>query len=165
MEDKVTIKSMVNAQVSVNLREINRRFFWPRKGAVVKVKKEDFEVMSYDPGFERMVKTGILFIQEMDVKKELGLEPEDATAPVNYIELTDSFIQRILTVMPIVEFKGQLSKLSEAQRREVATYMVNHSGNLSVDRFNAMKEITGIDVMNAIKLKQQNEEPDPKKEG
>lgn len=166
-DNKIAIKSMINAQVGVNLREINRRFNWPRKGAVVKVSRDDFDVMFYDIGFTNMVKAGVLFIEDMELKKEIGLEPEDANAPVNLIELSDNYIKRLVTVMPINEFKTVIKGLSDAQHHEIAAYMVQNNSILSIDRINAMKEITGIDVMQGIRMKNANDEPDPEpaKEG
>jgi hypothetical protein len=99
-DNKISIKSMVSATVGVNLREINRRFQWPRKGAVVKVDKDIFDVMMYDIGFNNMLKHGVLFIMDMDVKKEMGLEPEDATEPVTLIGLSDEYIKRMVLLCP-----------------------------------------------------------------
>lgn len=163
-DNKISIKSMVSATVGVNLREVNRRFQWPRKGAVVKVDKDVFDVMMYDIGFNNMLKHGVLFITDMDVKKEMGLEPEDAVAPVNLIELSDEYIKRMVTVMPANEFKAALRKLTDNQKREIASYMVEHGSTLSMERMDIMKQMSGIDVVRAIELKKANEEP-AQKEG
>lgn len=165
MEDKICIKSMIAGRVYVNLPTIQRRFEWNRRGAIVKVNRDIFDVMSYDNGFTNMVKYGILFIEDMEVKKEMGLEPEDATEPVNLIELTEQRIKRMISVMPIPEFKGELKKLSEVQQREVANYMVNNNGSITMDRLQAMKDVCGIDVAQAIRMKQANEEKVDTKEG
>ena len=42
-----------------------------------------------------MLKAGVLFIDDLEFKKELGLEPEDAVEPVNVILLEDKFIERL----------------------------------------------------------------------
>jgi len=43
--------------------------------------KEQLESLMYDPAFSNMVKEGYLYIDDMEVKKDIGVEPEDAEAP------------------------------------------------------------------------------------
>jgi hypothetical protein len=48
----------------------------------------------------------------MEVKKEYGLEPENAEEPVNIIILNEAQMKRYLTVMPFRDFKEGLDKVS-----------------------------------------------------
>jgi hypothetical protein len=66
--------------------------------------------------------------------------------------------------MPANEFKAALRKLTDNQKREIASYMVEHGSTLSLERMDIMKQMSGIDVVRAIELKKANEEP-AKKEG
>ena len=51
-----------------------------------------------------MIDSGMLYIEDMAVKKELGLEPEDAKEPVNIIVLSDKEMRHYIT-MPLAQFK------------------------------------------------------------
>lgn len=158
--EKVEIRSAVNGRIV--LAHQQKLYTFPQKGARVKIDKDVFDEMIYSPGVDAMLKTGMLYIDDMSIKKEIGLEPEDATEPVNIIELTPARLKRLATAMPLPEFKAEMQKMSEVMQREVANYMVENSGAISMDRLNTMKEATGIDVLKAIELRKANDAPDTK---
>ena len=110
----------------------------------------------YEPGVDYMFKTGILYIDDMEVKKELGLEPETATEPQNIIVLDEKQIKRYLTVAPFHEFKAIMDKLSKEQRTEMANYAVDNEILPSLDKSDYIKKAIGIDVMQAINLNRLN---------
>ena len=71
---KVIIENMTNSRVGIDIPELRLMRIWEKKG----VKKPvDFDVLKeaiYNEGVEYMFKTGILYIDDIDVKIELGLE-------------------------------------------------------------------------------------------
>ena len=120
----------------------------------------DLEILEqaiYDPGVEYMFRQGILAIDDMEVKKFLGLEPEDATEPENIIILTDAQRKRYLTVAPISELKEIMKSISYEQRLEMANYAIENNLD-SVDRAEVIKSFTDIDVISAIRIKRQEKE-------
>lgn len=151
MNDKVYVTSMVGGAV-VALRRT-----WPRKGTKLPIEKDLLREAIYEPGVEYMLKTGILYIDDMDFKIELGLEAEDTKAPTNIIALDDKYMNRIMKLMPMQEMRAAVSKLSENQKRELVDY-ASSQNDVSMDRLGVLKELTGIDVLKVIELKRQKEE-------
>ena len=104
-----------------------------------------------------MFKEGMLSIDDMEVKKALGLEPEDAEIPTNIIILSDEQRKRYLTVLPMPEFRAEVSKLSYEQLNSLVDYAIeNELANL--DKCEFLKEKTQIDIIKAIQLKRDAKE-------
>ena len=157
MDDKVILTNMVNAVVSVNIPDIKLKREWPRKGAKVAIDKTTFEEAIYDAGFEYMIKNGILYTEDMALKKQLGLEPETAVKPENIIVLDDKQIHRLLTVAPVSELRDTLKKLSLNQRQNVIDYAIDKE-IADISRSDIIKEICDVNILRAIELKRANEE-------
>ena len=124
--DKVKVISTLKNRVTVNVPDIRFSRTWPTAGASVNIDKDTLEELMYDAGFANMVKMGILFIEDMEFKKEMGLEPEDATEPVNLILLNDKEKRYYLTGISLVGFKDKLKKLSKNQIEELADYAIKN---------------------------------------
>ena len=159
MDEKVLVTSMVKHSVGITLPQngymVEKR--WPQKGAKVLIDKESLREGIYLPGVEYMFKTGILYIEDMDFKIELGLEAEDTKTPTNIIALDDKYMNRIMKLMPMQEMRAAVGKLSENQKRELVDY-ASSQNDVSMDRLGVLKELTGIDVLKVIELKRQKEE-------
>ena len=121
---KVIVTNMVNRRVGMTLPDLHFKRNWEKKGAKKPIDLEILEQAIYDPGVEYMFRQGILAIDDMEVKKFLGLEPEDATEPENIIILTDAQRKRYLTVAPISELKEIMKSISDEQRLEMANYAI-----------------------------------------
>ena len=93
----------------------------------------------------------------MDVKIELGLEPEGATEPENIIILNDAQRQRLLTVAPIRDLKEMLGKISYEQAQELTEYAIDHEIT-DINRCEVLKTATGVDVIKAVLLRRQAKE-------
>ena len=157
MDEKICVVSTVNGNIGINLPHLNYRKDWPCKGAKVMIKKEILEEALYDPGVEYMLNNGMLYIEDLEAKKALGLEPEDADEPENIIVLTEKQMKRYLTVAPARELKEVLSKLSPEQRKNFVDFAIDNNIT-AVDRCEMLQEATGVDVLNAIILKRKQEE-------
>lgn len=157
MNDKIYVKSMINGIVNISLPDLRFRKEWPRRGTRLPIDKNVLAEAIYDPGVENMLREGVLFIEDMNFKKEMGLEPQDATAPVNIIELDEKLCARVVRLMPISELKNLLSKLSATQKQSLADYAINHYTELAFDRVEILSEACGIDILRAVQLKQQME--------
>ena len=154
--EKVLVVSTVNAKVGITLPEYRFKQEWGRKGAKAMIEKKVLEDIMFEPGVEYMFKNGILYIEDMEVKKELGIEPETAEEPENVIVLDEKQIKRYLTVAPLHEFKEIMGKISKEQRVNVASYAVNNEILPSLDKSELIMQMAGIDIMAAIKLNRQN---------
>lgn len=156
-KNKVSVESTVSGQVGIKLPELHFNREWPKKGTKLWIDKDILREAIYDPGTEYMFKTGILYIDDLDFKKEIGLEPEDASKPENIIVLTEAQMKRYLTVALNEDLKQLIPKLSKEQLKNLVNYAIEN--NLTdIDKANILKEATGIDIVQAVLLKQQNKE-------
>ena len=155
--DKVKVISTLKNRVTVDVPDIRFSRTWPTAGASVNIDKDTLEELMYDAGFANMVKMGILFIEDMDFKKEMGLEPEDATEPVNLILLNDKEKRYYLTGLSLVGFKDKLKKLSKNQIEELADYAIQNK-LVDIEKCKVIKEACGRDVVRAIQLLEADKE-------
>ena len=157
MEKKVKVVNLISSRVNISVPESNVRFVWERKGAVRTIPLEKLEELMYNPGVEALFSQGVLGIKDMDVKKELGLEPEDAEEPVNIITLNDQQRKRYLTVMPLPEFKENVKKLSVDQIRELAQYAIDNE-IMDYDKSEIINKLCGTDIIGTIQLNKADKE-------
>ena len=155
---KVKVVSKIRNKVTVRVPDLRFNRSWMAAGASVTIDKDLLEELMYDVGFANMIKMGILYIEDMEVKKELGLEPEDATEPVNIIVLSDrEKAQYWSNNLSTVGFKDKIRKLGQAQLLELADYAIDHQ-IMNIEKNNVLKEACGKDVINAIRLQEQDKE-------
>ena len=145
--NKIKVINMQNHAVSVKVPAALFQREWPGRGAAVMIEKEKLEELLYDVGFKYMVDNGILYIEE----------PEDATAPVNIMVLMEADKKRYMTVMPIKDFKVQVKKLSQEQLNLLVDYAIANR-YADFDKANTLKELTGRDIIQTIRLSDQNKE-------
>lgn len=154
MDDKVMVTSMVNGTISV--LSLNRRV-WSKKGQKLPISKDTLREAIYNPGVEYMFKNGILYIDDMDFKIELGLEPEGAKAPTQIIPMDDKYLNRVLKLMPISEMKKVIDSMTSVQKQELVDYAA-HQSDVALDRIRVVSEKCGVDVLKSIELNRQKEE-------
>ena len=154
---KVNIVNTTRGSVLVTVREIPFRHEWIAQGASFAVEHELLEQLMYDQGFKYMIDTGMLYIEDLEEKKALGIEPEEAKEPVNVIVLSDKDRRRYMVTLSFKDFKEKVRKLSYEQVMQLADYAV---ANRLVDFEKAefLKEICGRDIIQAIRLSSQNKE-------
>ena len=154
---KVNITSTTIGEVSVFEPSIPIRVSWPTKGSTRPIEEEILEQLLYTPGFKYMIDTGMLYIEDMEEKKALGIEPEEAEEPVNVIVLTDKERRRYMDNLSLEEFKEKVRKLSYEQVTQLADYAVANR-LADFDKTEFLKELCGRDILQAIRLSAQNKE-------
>ena len=155
--EKIRVVSKHQGPISVNIPDLRFKREWPNKGAGIPIEREPLEEMMYDSGFKYMIDTGMLYIEDLEVKKELGLEPEDATEPVNIIVLSDNDMKRMMTAMPQFEFDAKLKTLNYEQMLALADFAIkNELGDFG--KCDAIKKACGKDILTAIKLNREDKE-------
>lgn len=157
MNDKVMVTSMTRGIVSINRPEHRLVKVWPQKGAKLPVEKEALREAIYEPGIDYMFRNGMLYIDDMDFKIELGLEEEGTTVPTAVILFDEKYLERVIKRMPIVEMKAVIKDMNGEQRRELIEY-ASGLNDIQMDRIRAIKEVTGTDLFKVIELKKQREE-------
>lgn len=155
--EKIRVISKHQGPVSVNIPDLRFKREWPNKGSSIPIERETLEEMMYDNGFKYMIDTGMLYIEDLEVKKELGLEPENATEPVNIIVLNDNDMKRMMTAMPQFEFDAKLKTLNYEQMLALADFAIkNELGDFG--KCDAIKKACGKDILTAIKLNREDKE-------
>lgn len=149
--EKVLISNMSNSKVLVNSQELHFRREWLPNGATVKVDKDILDDLMYDQGFKYLVDTGILFIEDLELKKELGIEPQEAEEPVNIIKLDEKKMQQLLTVTSPKGFQDTLQKLSKDQLHMLADYAIEKK-LVDYEKCEIIRKACGRDIINTIRL-------------
>ena len=84
MNDKVMVTSMVSGIISLNQPQHRLVKTWPKKGTKLPVDKDALREAIYEPGVEAIFREGILYIDDMDFKIELGLEEESLVQVMHF---------------------------------------------------------------------------------
>lgn len=155
--EKVNVVSTVKNTIHIFVPELRFNRTWARKGTSIPVEKELLKDLMFNSGVEYMFKTGMLYIEEMQVKKDLGLEPEEATEPTNIIVLNDEQKKRYMTLMPLHDFKKNLENLSNEQIRELVDYAVEKE-LLPYDKCTYLEKKYGINPIKMADAERKNKE-------
>jgi len=155
----VNIVSMVNKTVGVKLSEygINRK--WTKKGQTIPLPYDTVEQMLWHEGFRNMIDRGILYIESMKDKIDLGLEPSDATEPENILVLNDKQIDDLLRNKSYDEFKKIIEKYNLTQINNVINYAILNEITDS-QKSDLLFELTGTDVLKEVSNKRELERVD-----
>lgn len=106
-----------------------------------------------------MIDSGILYIENMKDKIDLGLEPVGTEEPVNIIVLTETEMKELLTTIPFSVFKRKVSDLSKVQVDNLISYAVENE-IVNTEKCRYLKEVTGKDILASISRKQDIEAED-----
>ena len=157
MEDKVKVVNLISSRVNIDLPDMRLSRVWEKKGAIKTIPFDQLEEALYNPGVEALFTEGVLGIEDLDTKKKLGLEPEDATEPVNIIVLDDTQRKRYLKAMPLYEFKEKIKTLPIEQIRELAQFAIDNE-IVDFDKAEIIKKITGTDIIGTIQMNKADKE-------
>ena len=157
MNERVMVTSMVSGRIGLVLPRLHINKVWPKKNTKLPVEKDVLREAIYEPGVEYMFKQGLLYIDDMDFKIELGLEEEGTKAPTNVIPMDEKYMNRVLKLMPIAEMKKAIGAMNDNQKRELIDF-ASEQNDISFDRMDVIKKLTGIDVVKVIELKRSKEE-------
>lgn len=148
---KVVLVNTIKSRVVINVPEANLRRVWEKKGAKKSIDFKVLEEAIYDKSVEYLLKEGILYIEDMDVKIALGLEEEDATEPT-IVMLTDEDMHRFLTAMPIFDFKQKIKTLRREQVQALVEYAIEEELT-DYEKTEFLKALTEIDIIRAVQLR------------
>ena len=153
MNDKVMVTSMVGGTISAASLEHR---VWNKKGQKLPVSKDVLREAIYEPGIEYMFKKGILYIDDMEMKIELGLEAPGTTAPTEVLPVDDKYLNRVLKLMPISEMKAAIDKMSIVQKQELVDY-ASKQNDIQLDRLAFVSDKCNVDILKTIELNRQKE--------
>lgn len=156
MSDKIKVISEFNGRCVIENADLRISRVWPARGSSVLFTKEQIEDLMFDPAFSNMVKEGYLYIEDMNVKKEIGIEPEDATEPTAIL-LDDKQLKRFWKDMPLAQFKIETKNLKKVQLDSLAEYAIREGGG-SIEKANYLSKISGYKILKGIELEEQSKE-------
>lgn len=156
-ESKVLVISMASATVVINLPDHHFRHVWPQKGAKALIDKDLLREAIYEPSVEYLLKNGMLYIDDLEFKRELGLEPYDAEA-ATIVALDEKYLVRLLKTMPTFELTKALQGLTHEQRQEFIVYAVDHYNELQMDRIGIINKECNVDLLKMIQLRKAEQE-------
>lgn len=142
MSDRmVTIKSGTTGTVSVVYPQygLNRR--WNRMGQPMQIPFETVQQCLWENGFDRMIRSGILYIESMQDKIDLGLEPADAVEPTNIIVFTEKDMEMLLKSIPFEIFKQRVLEAPKLQVDNLIDYAIEHE-IIDMEKANFLEELT-----------------------
>ena len=160
MSDRmVIVKSSVNSTVSVVYPQygINRR--WNAMGQPMQIPFEAVQQCLWENGFNRMIQSGILYIENMQDKIDLGLEPVGATTPTNIIVFTEKDMEMLLNSIPLDVFKKRVTEAPKMQVDNLIDYAIEHE-IVDMEKIDFLKKLTNRDILKAISSKREDKEAD-----
>ena len=151
MSEKVKVISQFDGRCGIDNTDLHISRRWPARGSVITFDREVIEELMYDEAFKNMVEDGTLYIDDLELKKELGIEPEDAETPT-IIYLDNKELERFWKNMPLAQFKAEVKKLKKAQIESLVDYAINNGEDGSIPKANYLTEISGRNVLKSIEL-------------
>lgn len=161
MENKqVELVSTIDAYVGIDVPDLHLKRLWERKGAKKSIPLDVLREAIYDPSVDYLLRQGILYIDDLDVKIELGLEEESAREPgaqLNIQLLKDEEMNRLLNIVPIYDFKAKVKELKKEQLQTLVDYAVTHEIT-NFEKCEYLKELTGQDIIRTVQLNHDEKE-------
>ena len=106
-----------------------------------------------------MIHRGIVYIENMQDKIDLGLEPADASEPENIKVLSDIQIKNLLISQPYEVFKREVSSLNMTQITNIVNYAIANE-IVDVQKAELLRIVSDIDILKAISNKKEMERLD-----
>ena len=157
MSDKIKVINAARGRCIINNRDLGIKRVWQSRGDVVLFTKEQIEALMYDPAFSNMVNEGYLYIEDMEVKKEIGVEPEDATTPTRIL-MDEKQLKRFWKDMPLSQFKIEIKNLTRQQINSLVDYAIEHGEEGSIEKANYLSTISDRNILKGIELNKQSKE-------
>ena len=121
----VNVQNMVRANVSIQRPEFGINRVWSDFGQVMKIPFDNLEQGMWDTAIRNLFTSGILYIESLKDKIDLGLEPAEAEEPVNIVMLDENKMANLLITHKLID----------------------------PDKCSWLKDLTGKDILKAISQK------------
>lgn len=147
-ENMITVTSMCNSTIIIYEPELQLKKTWPKIGSRQIVDRDTLIRAFYEPSVEFLFKEGILTTDDKQFLKETGLMTEEDVPVV--VQVSESFFNRMIKLMPFSEFKTELGKLTKTQISDLSEYAIEHYQDLKMDRIDILSKISGKNILKAI---------------
>lgn len=161
MERNVVVKSAVNATVSIVNPQYGLNKRWSRMGQSMQIPFATLEQCLWENGIRRMFDSGILYIENMQDKIDLGLEPADATEPVNIVVFEEKDMDYLLKEANLDDFKKKMISVPRMQVDNLIEYAI-HNEFVDMGKIDFLKKLTGKDILAGITRKRDMREAEEK---
>ena len=155
----VKLRSTVSGTFAINepAYSVNRVF--PNKGAIQALPFEIVEQLLWQPGFRAAVDTGMLYIDDMQDKIDLGLEEPETKIPTNIKVLNEAQMLTLLKVKSYDDFLDEIATLPIEQIRNLADYAAENN-LVDMSKVEAIERLTGKDIIKMIDKRREFEAAD-----
>lgn len=144
--DKITIKNISNATVSLYVPEIKlNRDLIP--GRAISINREEYDDLTFDPGFNSLVKAHYLSVE--------GIEENDEVEVVKNV-FTKEDINKMLDNQDITAFAKFIPTAAPAEKETVVDLAVE-KGITNSGFVTLIKKYCGRDVIELINMRHQEE--------
>ena len=157
MVDMVKVRSASDSSLVLYAPEIRLSKIWTKRGMTHPIDREILIQAYFSTCLESLMRKGLLIVEDKQFLIDVGLITEE-TEELPTIELTPVLMKRIISLMPLVEVKEILKKLSKDQVVELADYAVKNFAELKMDRIDIISKISGKNILKAIELNKSQEE-------
>lgn len=154
---KVIFQSMCASTLVVHEPAFSVHVEFPGRGSVQAIPMETVRQLLWRQGFKNMITSGLLYINDMEDKIELGLEDPDTKVPTKIKVFTPEQILTLLKVKSYDEFVKEVESAPIEQANAIVDYAVEHS-ILDAQKIEFLKKVTNRDVIQLLNRKRMNEE-------
>lgn len=144
---KVTVKSMVNYSVGLNIPDLRFKRDFTKEG---ETKAIDFDTLFEGVtslGVRTLFDEGILYIDNKQDRIDLGLEEEGQ--PERFRILNRGQILKLLKVDPVSKLQETLETLPREQINRIAEIAIEEKFT-DFEKCNVIKKFCGIDVISSV---------------
>ena len=145
----VMVRSASDWTLVMNVPHLNLHRVWSKRGEKYPIERSALIQAYYRPAIEQLFREGSLITDDRDFLREVGLLDENEESVV--YELTEQMKNRLIKLMPLVEVRSELAKMSNSQIEELANYAIMHYQDLVMDRIDLLSKASGKDLMTAIR--------------
>ena len=149
----VIVTNMINGNISIKKPHLSLNRQWQRFGQKMRIPFDILEEALWDEGVKNLFSTGYLYIENLQDKIDLGLEPEGVKEPVNIINLDAKKMEEMWKTLPIDVFKVQFGKLTKVQADSLIEYAISNK-IVNTDKCSWVKEVTKKDILKAISTRE-----------
>jgi len=148
MEKMIMVKSASDCTLVISIPELNLRKVWNKRGMKLPISESVLMQACYYLSVETLIKDGDLVVEDKDFLVNAGFMSTEEIE--NLVELTESYMARLIKNMPLTEVKKEVRKLSKSQIDEVTEYAISHYVDLNMDRVDFLSQVSGKNIMKAI---------------
>lgn len=154
--DMIFVKSASDSTIVINVPHIPLYRVWKKRGQKFPIERGILSQAYWEPSVEYLFTHGLLVAEDKEFLKEVNLVDEKDEPIV--LELTDQLEKRMISLMPLSDFKAHLAKLSAPQIQELVDYAIMHHKELKMDRVELLGEVSKRNILKSIENYKKSEE-------